>query len=118
MMELLLLINGCIGAVAIICFFYLCYNVNFIKNKLVDKDYAYWERMYYKADIYGNSEEAKRALEEMIWIDVKLLNNNYTNSDRRKTDYTSLKNKYRAQIEKGQIAFPELDKISGIPIRL
>lgn len=108
-MEILLII---INLVLLVCFFMLVSNVAAIKQLLMGNKVESWKQSYEKADLFGRADEAKRALEELIYDDVKRINNTYSKPDKRKDEYEHLKStKYKGPLERGLIVFPDFDKL-------
>jgi len=108
-------IVSAISLLVLICFFYLCANVTIIKKQLKKSGINYWKTEFNKARAFNRYTEAKRCLEELLYCEVKRINENNTTEEFRITAYTHLKEvKYKEWIENYEMEFPDKENLLKI----
>jgi hypothetical protein len=94
-MDLTSLVYSAVSIIITACFLVLCANVAIIKNILKSRHgHEYWKNEFKKHQFLGNSKKAIEAYWEMIWIDVKQIQDENADTETRVKKYEELKLKY------------------------
>lgn len=95
--------------IGVICFFWMCANVNSIKKKVGTRSQAFYAKEYRKHIMFNDIDQAREAVKNLVFLVLSPLQNS-TAGDREE-HYNNCKRRYEYMCLKVGIEFPPLNTL-------